>query len=58
MNRGFAMTYLHLGKNDLALRYLKQAEALLKEYNIANRQLEIKRSMPCIIGTSGNWISR
>ena len=42
MNRGFAMTYLHLGKNDLALRYLKQAEALLKEYNIANRQLEIK----------------
>ncbi len=42
MNRGFAMTYLHLGKNDLALKYLKRAEALLKEYNIANRQLEIK----------------
>lgn len=42
MNRGFAMTYLNLNKNDLALRHLKQAEALLNEYNIGGRNMEIK----------------
>ncbi|WP_298547165.1 tetratricopeptide repeat-containing sensor histidine kinase [uncultured Parabacteroides sp.] len=55
MHRGFAMAYITTQQYALVLKHLKQAEAILKKYNIGNREAEIKTIYAHYYRSTGNY---